>query len=110
MSSYRDATVAPSAPRGIRTGAQAASDSYGPRAACRRAASGELVAVIGIVVGTALAALATVALSTWNLTFTIPVSTLAATLAIAFLAGRAAARAPVRRAARLDPLRALQYE
>ena len=67
-------------------------------------------AVIGIVVGVALAALATVALSSWNLTFTLPGSTLVILLVVALFAGRAAARTPARRAARLDPLRALQYE
>jgi putative ABC transport system permease protein len=67
-------------------------------------------AVIGIVVGVALAALATLALSTWNLTFSLPLSTLAVLLLVALLAGRGAGRAPARRAARLDPLRALQYE
>jgi putative ABC transport system permease protein len=67
-------------------------------------------AVIGIVVGIALAALTTVALSSWNLTFALPAQTLGLLLVMAFFAGRGAARAPARRAARLDPLRALQYE
>jgi len=67
-------------------------------------------AVIGIVVGVALAALATLALSTWNLTFSLPLSTLVVLLVVALFAGRVAGRAPARRAARLDPLRALQYE
>ena len=66
--------------------------------------------VIGIAVGIALAALTTAALSTWSLTFTIPLPTIGLMLVTAFFAGRAAARAPARRAARLDPLRALQYE
>ena len=66
--------------------------------------------VIGIVVGIALAALATAALSTWSLTFTIPLPTIGLMFLTAFLAGRFAARGPARRAARLDPLRALQYE
>jgi len=67
-------------------------------------------AVVGIVVGVALAALATLALSSWSLTFTLPVSTLVILLVIALFAGRFAARTPARRAAKLDPLRALQYE
>jgi putative ABC transport system permease protein len=68
-------------------------------------------AVIGIVVGVALAALATVALSTWSLTFTVPFGgTLGAMIVVAFFAGRFASRLPARRAAHLDPLRALQHE
>jgi putative ABC transport system permease protein len=67
-------------------------------------------AVIGIIVGVALAALATVALSTWSLTFAIPGSTLVGMIVIAFFAGRIASRFPARRAAHLDPLQALQYE
>ena len=67
-------------------------------------------AVIGIVVGVALAALTTAALSTWSLTFTVPVSTLGAMIVIAFFAGRLASRFPARRAAHLNPLQALQYE
>jgi Osmosensitive K+ channel His kinase sensor domain/FtsX-like permease family len=67
-------------------------------------------AVIGIVVGVVLAALATLALSSWKLSFTLPVSTLVVLLVVALFAGRLAARTPARRAAKLDPLRALQYE
>ena len=67
-------------------------------------------AVTGIVVGVALAALATIALSTWSLTFAIPGSTLSGMIVIAFFAGRIASRFPARRAAHLDPLQALQYE
>jgi putative ABC transport system permease protein len=67
-------------------------------------------AVIGIVVGVALAALATIALSTWSLSFTIPGSTLGGMIVLGFFAGRIASRWPARRAAHLDPLQALQYE
>ena len=67
-------------------------------------------AVIGIIVGVALAALTTAALSTWSLTFTVPVSTLGGMIVIAFFAGRLASRFPARRAAHLNPLQALQYE
>jgi putative ABC transport system permease protein len=67
-------------------------------------------AVIGIIVGVALAAVTTAALSSWSLTFTVPGSTLAAMIVIAFFAGRLASRFPARRAAHLNPLQALQYE
>ena len=67
-------------------------------------------ALFGIVVGVMLAAVTTVALSSWSLTFTIPVSTLIAMIVVAFFAGRLASRFPARRAAHLDPLQALQYE
>ena len=67
-------------------------------------------AAIGIIVGVALAALTTAALSTWSLTFTVPVSTLTGMIVIAFFAGRIASRFPARRAAHLNPLQALQYE
>ena len=64
-------------------------------------------AVIGIVVGVALAGLTTVALSSWSLTFTVPVSTLIGMIVIAFFAGRLASRFPAGRAAHLNPLQAL---
>lgn len=67
-------------------------------------------AAIGIIVGIALAGLTTAALSTWSLTFTVPVPTLIAMIVIAFFAGRLASRLPARRAAHLNPLQALQYE
>jgi putative ABC transport system permease protein len=67
-------------------------------------------AVIGIIVGVALAALTTAALSSWSLTFTVPMSTLTGMIVIAFFAGRLASRWPARRAAHLNPLHALQYE
>jgi putative ABC transport system permease protein len=67
-------------------------------------------AVIGIIVGVALAGLTTAALSSWSLTFTVPVSTLLGMIVLAFFAGRLASRWPARRAAHLNPLQALQYE
>jgi len=67
-------------------------------------------AVIGIIVGVALAGLTTAALSSWSLTFTVPMSTLIGMIVIAFFAGRLASRWPARRAAHLNPLQALQYE
>jgi len=72
--------------------------------------TGLIGGLIGIVVGIALAALATVALSTWSLSFTIPLPTIGLMILTAFFAGRFAAGAPARRASRLDPLQALQYE
>ncbi len=67
-------------------------------------------AAIGIVVGIALAALATQALSVWDLGFSVPWTTLAIVVVSAVIAGRLAGALPARRAARLDPLHALSYE
>ena len=67
-------------------------------------------AVIGIVVGLALAALATEGLASWNLSLSVPWTTLLVLAIAAFLAGMAAGVYPARRAAHLDPLEALQYE
>ena len=67
-------------------------------------------AAIGIVVGLALAGLATAGLATWNLTFTVPWTTLLVLATAAFLAGMAAGVLPAHRAAHLDPLQALHYE
>jgi putative ABC transport system permease protein len=67
-------------------------------------------AILGIIVGLALAALATAALASWSLTFSVPVATLCILAISAFFAGIAAGILPARRAAHLDPLHALQYE
>jgi putative ABC transport system permease protein len=67
-------------------------------------------AAIGIIVGIALAGLATAGLATWNLSFTVPWTTLIILASVAFLSGMAAGVFPARRAARLDPLQALRYE
>ena len=67
-------------------------------------------AAIGISVGLALAGLATAGLATWNVSFTVPWTTLLALATVAFLAGMAAGVFPARRAAHLDPLQALHYE
>ena len=67
-------------------------------------------AAIGISVGLALAGLATAGLATWNLSFTVPWTTLLVLATVAFLAGMAAGVFPARRAAHLDPLQALHYE
>jgi putative ABC transport system permease protein len=65
---------------------------------------------LGIGVGLFLAALATTALSGEGLRFAVPVGSLVAFTVVAAVAGMLAAIGPARRAARLDPLRALQYE
>ena len=67
-------------------------------------------ATLGIAVGLFLAALATTALSGEGLRFAVPVGSLVAFCVVAAVAGMLAAIGPARRAARLDPLRALQYE
>jgi putative ABC transport system permease protein len=67
-------------------------------------------ASLGIGVGLFLAALATTALSGEGLRFAVPFGSLAAFCVVAAVAGMLAAIGPARRAARLDPLAALQYE
>ena len=67
-------------------------------------------ATLGIAVGLFLAALATTALSGEGLRFAVPIGSLVAFTVVAAVAGVLAAIGPARRAARLDPLRALQYE
>jgi putative ABC transport system permease protein len=67
-------------------------------------------AALGLPLGLALAALISSALADEGLTFAVPVGSLVAFTVVAFVAGVLAAIAPARRAARLDVLRALQYE
>jgi putative ABC transport system permease protein len=67
-------------------------------------------AVLGIAVGLFLAGLATAALSEEGLRFAVPVGSLVAFTIVAAVAGILAAMGPARRAARLDVLKALQYE
>jgi len=67
-------------------------------------------AALGLPLGIGLAALVTVALRDEGLAFDLPVPTITAFIAIAVSSGVVAAVLPARRAARLDPLRALQYE
>jgi putative ABC transport system permease protein len=67
-------------------------------------------AVLGIAVGLFLAALATTALSGEGLRFAVPAGSLVAFTLVAAVAGVLAAIGPARRAARLDVLKALQYE
>jgi putative ABC transport system permease protein len=65
---------------------------------------------LGIGVGMFLAALATGALSEYDLEFALPVGSLIAFTLVAVIAGILAAILPASRAAKLDPLAALQYE
>jgi putative ABC transport system permease protein len=67
-------------------------------------------AVFGIVLGIGLAAVATKALASWDLSFSVPWPTLLVLAIAAFVAGLAAGVFPARRAAHLDPLAALHYE
>jgi putative ABC transport system permease protein len=67
-------------------------------------------AALGLPLGIALAALVTVKLEDEGLSFAVPVTTIVVFVAAAILAGVLAAVWPARRAARLDVLRALQYE
>jgi putative ABC transport system permease protein len=65
---------------------------------------------LGLPMGLALAGVVTRALSDQGLRFTIPAGMLAAFVGAAIVAGLIAAIVPARRAARLDVLKALQYE
>jgi putative ABC transport system permease protein len=67
-------------------------------------------AALGLALGVFLAALATQALSTYDVSLAIPLGTLLAFALVAVLAGVVAAILPARRASRLDVLKALQYE
>ncbi len=67
-------------------------------------------AALGLPLGIALAALVTRALNQFDLRFALPVGQLVVLTVVAVVAGLMAAITPARRAAKLDPLRALQYE
>ena len=67
-------------------------------------------AALGIPVGVFLAALATTALSRYDVVFSLPYLSLIAFTLAAVLAGMLAAVLPARRASRLNVLEALQYE
>lgn len=67
-------------------------------------------ATMGLPIGIGLAALVTRALDDYDVGFSIPLVSLVALTIVAIGAGILAAMAPGRRAARLDVLRALQYE
>jgi putative ABC transport system permease protein len=65
---------------------------------------------LGLPIGLFLAAMVTRVLSDQGLQFALPVTSLIAFVMVAIVAGLVAAILPARRAARLDVLRALQYE
>jgi putative ABC transport system permease protein len=67
-------------------------------------------AAIGLPLGIFLAALVTRALGDFNLTFSIPWFQLLILTAVSIVVGILAAIIPARRAAKLDPLRAIAYE
>jgi putative ABC transport system permease protein len=67
-------------------------------------------AALGLPLGIFLAALVTRALSQYDLRFQLPLGQLVVLTVVAVVAGLLAAITPARRAAKLDPLRALQYE
>ena len=67
-------------------------------------------AALGLPLGIFLAALVTRALGQFDLRFALPVGQLIVLTIVAVIAGLLAAITPARRAAKLDPLRALQYE
>jgi ABC-type antimicrobial peptide transport system permease subunit len=67
-------------------------------------------AALGLPLGIFLAALVTSALGQYDLRFELPVSQLIVLAVVAVIAGLLAAITPARRAARLNPLEALQYE
>jgi putative ABC transport system permease protein len=67
-------------------------------------------AALGLPLGIFLAALVTRALGQYDLRFEVPFGQLLVLAIVAVIAGLLAAVTPARRAAKLDPLRALQYE
>ena len=67
-------------------------------------------AALGLPLGIFLAALVTRALGQYDLRFVLPVGQLVVLVVVSVFAGLLAAVTPARRAAKLDPLRALQYE
>ena len=67
-------------------------------------------AALGLPLGIFLAALVTHALGQYDIRFELPLGQLIVLVVVAVFAGLLAAIAPARRAAKLDPLNALQYE
>ena len=86
------------------------------RRQARRMVRGESVitaligAALGLPLGIAVAALVTGSLSEWGVEMTLPTGALVVFAVVAVAVGILAAIAPARRASRLDPLMALQYE
>jgi putative ABC transport system permease protein len=72
--------------------------------------TGLIGAALGIPLGLVLAALATKALSKYDVQFSVPTGTLVVFTIVAVTAGVVSAVWPARRAARLNVLKALQYE
>jgi putative ABC transport system permease protein len=67
-------------------------------------------AALGIPLGLGFAAIVTRSLSKYGVGFSLPVGPLVAFVVVAIVCGLIAAILPARRAARLNVLRALQYE
>ena len=67
-------------------------------------------AALGLPLGILLAALVTRALGQYDIRFDLPEGQLVVLVLVSVVAGLLAAVTPARRAAKLDPLRALQYE
>ncbi len=86
------------------------------RRQARRMVRGESVitaligAALGMPLGIAVAALVTGSLSEWGVEMALPAGALVVFALVAVAVGILAAIAPARRASRLDPLVALQYE
>ena len=86
------------------------------RRQARRMVRGESVitaligAALGLPLGIAVAALVTGSLSEWGVEMALPAGALVVFALVAVAVGILAAIAPARRASRLDPLVALQYE
>jgi putative ABC transport system permease protein len=67
-------------------------------------------AAIGLPLGLGLAAVVTQMLSSYGVTYQVPVGAIGVFVAVAVVAGLGAALLPARRASRLRVLEALQYE
>ena len=74
------------------------------------AVAASLATLVGLPLGIFLAALVTNALGQYDLRFELPLGQLIVLVVVSVLAGLLAAITPARRAAKLNPLEALQYE